>query len=274
MTTIRPAEFHAFERDPPRLARAGRRLPLAADDLHRLSRPRRVAAGETIMPENGPSRIVGTVLAGILRITKTLSDGRQQVIGLVYPGEFFGRPFAALTEFAFEAATDAELGVIERRAFEAVLLRQPELVHELLLTTLSDLAVSRERAVLLGCQSTIERVATYLLVMLERREQLLADLALDGHRLVAASAIGRRDLASYLSTTIETISRHLHTLSRRGIIRIIDSSHFEVLDARALLEVSGLSAEDLNLFRGARQGRAGHLAALRLVAVNDVATLA
>jgi CRP/FNR family transcriptional regulator, anaerobic regulatory protein len=272
MPTTRQARLHALERDPTRASRDSWPVHVAADEMRRFTRRRRVAAGETILAENGPSRLVGTVLAGVLRITKTLPDGRQQVIGLVYPGEFFGRPFAALTEFAFEAATDAELDVVERHAFETVLGRHPELAHELLIATLSDLAVARERAVLLGCQSTLERVATYLLVMLERREQILADLALEGHRLVAVSAIGRRDLASYLSTTIETISRHLHTLARRGIIRIIDGSHFEVLEPRVLLEVSGLSAEDLDLFRGARQGRAGRLAAPRLVAVNAVAT--
>jgi CRP/FNR family transcriptional regulator, anaerobic regulatory protein len=271
MPTTRQAEPDFPGRDASTLPQRDRLVRLGGlEALRRLSHARRAAADETILAENGPASFVGTVLAGVIRITKTLPDGRQQVIGLVYPGEFFGRPFATFTEFAFEAATDVELNVIERRAFEAALRQHPELAHELLLSTLSDLAVTRERAVLLGCQSTLERLATYLLVMLERREQLLADVAHEGHRLVAASAIGRRDLASYLSTTIETISRHLHFFSRTGVIRIIDSSHFEVLDVPGLLEASGLSEEDLDLFRRARQSRAGRFTSPRLVPVGEV----
>ena len=243
-------------------------LAASLGELRRLCRARTASADATILAENGPSSLVGTVLAGVLRIAKTMADGRQQVLGLIYPGEFFGRPFASNTEFAFEAATDVRLSVIERRAFEAAIRRSPELAHQLLLATLSDLAVSRERSVLLGCQNTLERVATYLLVMLERREQLLADVALKGHRRVAVSAISRRDLASYLSTTIETISRHVHYLSRKGVIRIIDSSHFEVLDYDVLLELSGLASEDLDLFRRARGAQAGRFTLPRLVAVN------
>ena len=235
-------------------------------ELGRVSRNRHARADETILAENSQSSVVGNVLAGVMRITKTLADGRQKVIGLIYPVEFFGRPYDETTEFAFEAATDVELCVIERHAFEAVVSRHPELEHELLLTTLNDLAFSRERSLLLGCQNTLERIATYLLVMLERREQLLADMSLERHKRVAISAINRRDLASYLSTTIETISRTIHHLSRIGVVRIIDSSHFEVLDPDGLLALSGLSPDDLKLFGRVRHVAVGRPAPPHLVA--------
>ncbi|MHB1110457.1 MAG: helix-turn-helix domain-containing protein, partial [Devosia sp.] len=211
-----------------------------------------IDAGETILAEHGEASVVGNVIAGVMRMTKTLPDGRQQIVGLVYPGEFFGRPYSETTEFAHEAATDIEICVIDRHAFESVLARHPELEHALLLTTLSELAFARERLLLLGCQNTLERVASYLLVMLERRRQLLSGAALESHKLVAVSAISRRDLAGYLGTTIETISRHVHYLSRRGVIRIINASHFEVLDRDELLALSGLAQDDLKLFGAVR----------------------
>lgn len=238
----------------------------AENELARVSRTRRVPAGETILAENAEASIVGNVLAGVLRMTKTLPDGREQIVGLINPGEFFGRPYSETVEFAYEAATDVELCVMDRRSFEAVVARNPELEHELLLTTLDDLAFARERMLLLGCQNTLERVATYLLVMLEHREQLFADVALQEHKRVAVSAITRRDLASYLSTTIETISRHIHHLSRIGVIRIIDSSRFEVLAYEMLLALSGLAREDLRLFRKAPLFGRGP----RLVALNGI----
>lgn len=227
------------------------------NELSRVSRTRIVRADETILPENGDSSIVGNLVAGVIRLTKTAPDGRQQVVGLIYPGEFFGRPYADTTEFAYEAATDVELCVIERHAFERVVTHNPALEHELLLTTLSELAFARERAMLIGCHSTLERVATYLLAMLERREQILGHLATTSHKRIAVSAVSRRDLASYLSTTIETISRHIHYLSRTGVIRILDSSHFEVLDYPALLALSGLAQDELRLFHALRHALLG-----------------
>ena len=222
-------------------------------ELGRLSRTRIVDAGETILTEHGEESLVGNVIAGVMRITKTLPDGRQQIIGLIYPGEFFGRLYSETTEFAYEAATDVEICVMERHAFEGVVARHPELEHELLLTALNELAFARERSLLLGCQNTLERVASYLLVMLERRQQLLGRAALETHRQVAVSAISRRDLAGYLGTTIETISRHVHFLSRRGVIRIINASQFVVLDRGELLGLSGLAEDDLKLFGAARR---------------------
>lgn len=224
----------------------------AQAELNRFSRTRRVIAGETILFDHGDASIVGNVVAGVIRMTKTLPDGREQIVGLIYPGEFFGRPFAATIDFAYEAATDAELCIIDRRAFEAVLSRHPQLEHELLMTTLNELASARERSLLFGCRSTLERVASYLLLMLERHEQLLGSGGAQSHKLLAASRISRRDLASYLGTTIETISRQLHLLTRRGIIRIVTASLFEVLNRDELLACSGLAPEDLKLFGGGR----------------------
>lgn len=224
----------------------------AQAELNRCSRTRRVSAGETILADHEEAALVGTIITGVIRMTKTLRDGRQQIVGLIYPGEFFGRPYTATTEFAFEAATDAELCVMDRPAFEAVLSRHPELEHNLLMMTLNELAYARERSLLLGCQNTLERLASYLLVMLERRERVLGPSAAQSHRLLAASAISRRDLAAYLGTTIETISRHLHLLTRRNTIRIVTANLFEVLDRNALLACSGLAPDDLKLFGAAR----------------------
>ncbi len=223
-------------------------------DLRRWSRVRQVTVDEVILADHAEAEFVGTVVAGALRQVKTMPDGREQVVGLIFPGEFFGRPFRETSDFSYEAAVDSEICVTERRAFEALLRRHPEVEHQLLLHTMNELAAARERSLLLGSLDTLERVATYLLVMAARREQMLSRIGQDPHFEVAASLISRKDLASYLGTTIETISRHVHHLSRSGIIRIIDSGHFEVLDHGRLLAVSGVTRDDLKLFEAAEVG--------------------
>jgi len=189
-----------------------------------------------------------SLVAGVLRLVKTLPDGRQQIVDLVYPGEFFGRAAGGLSDCAVEAATAAELCVIDRRAFENVMPQYPELEHRLLAIAFDELAIARARSLILGCLTTRERIASFLMIALRRRERVLAGVAETAHKRIAVLQITRRDMARYLSTSVETISRTFHLFARDGVIRLVDHEHFEILDCDALLRLSGLAAEDLAFF--------------------------
>ena len=75
-------------------------------------------------------------------------------------------------------------------------------------------------------------------------------MSVELHKRVSVSVLTRRDMASYLGTTIETISRHVHYLAAQGVIRIIDASHFEVLNHIRLMSISGLTGSDLAVLSG------------------------
>lgn len=223
-------------------------------EIAAISGQRLVATGQTIMAHGGDARLVGTVLAGVLRVSRTLPDGRERIVALLYPADFFGQVFTDSADFAIEAATDAEICVADRLAFEGVVARHPELARGMLRATTSALAQAREQSLLLSCQTTLERVATYLLVMLERRERMLAELKVRPLKAVAAFMVSRTDVASYLGTTFETISRHVHYLDDRGVISIVDSNHFEIIDRDELLTIAGVSNEDVRMFFPPRPG--------------------
>tara|TARA_R110002020_G_scaffold35734_5_gene107625 strand:+ start:1146 stop:2042 length:897 start_codon:yes stop_codon:yes gene_type:complete len=228
--------------------------PASRAEIAAISGQRFVATGQTIIANGEEATVVGTVLAGVLKVSKTLPDGRERIVSLLYPGDFFGQVFNMSAEFAIEAATEAEICVADRSAFEGVLARHPVLARSMLQITTAALAQAREQSLLLSCQTTLERVATYLLVMLERRERMMAELKVRSFKATAASMVPRSDVASYLGTTFETISRHIHYLADRGVIAIIDSSHFEVLDRDGLQSIAGVSSDDVRLFFAQRPG--------------------
>jgi hypothetical protein len=58
-------------------------------------------------------------------------------------------------------------------------------------------------------------------------------------QIIVELPISRLDTAAYLGTTIETLSRSIHILARRGIIRIIDGQHFEISQVGRLAILSG-----------------------------------
>ena len=91
-------------------------------------------------------------------------------------------------------------------------------------TVLRDLTNAHGRTLLLGRMTALERVATFLLEMFERRDRAKTlDLPMS-----------RNDIADYLGLTIETVSRTLSALKRDGVIGIPSPHRIELLDRGAL----------------------------------------
>ncbi|RUW87657.1 Crp/Fnr family transcriptional regulator [Mesorhizobium sp. M7A.F.Ca.US.011.01.1.1] len=205
-------------------------------ELARLSHHRTYRLGETVLGEMEATSFVGIVVSGVLRMQKSLEDGRQQLVGLLFRSDFFGRVFGGLSDYDIEAASDVTLCCYERRAFERLTERFPELEHQLMLSTLNELDAARNWMLLLGCQTVPERVASFFLMLCRRSgaNELTPDANLSIH-----VPISRRDMASYLGTTGETISRVIHEMCRKGIIKICNAQNFKILNKRQLVRMSG-----------------------------------
>lgn len=217
--------------------------PVSLMELNRISRVRPCRAGEIIVAQGESPEIVGNVVEGVLKITKTLPDGREHIVGLLFPSDFFGRAFALDIDFSVEAATDATICTMDQHAFEKVLEVNRNMERDLLISTFDELDASREWMVLLGCQNTLERVASFFMLLLKRSDKQCLASAPYTKQNVLRFPINRQDIAAYLGTTVETLSRQIHHLSRKKIIRILDSKHFEVLDPDRLSLCAGQELE-------------------------------
>jgi CRP/FNR family transcriptional regulator, anaerobic regulatory protein len=231
-------------------------------ELNRISHVRTFAAGETILAEDEKSFMVGNVVSGVLRMSKTTLDGRQQIVGLLFPSEMFGRVFSDRSSFAIEAATDVTLCCFERNAFERLLTRKPLLEHQMLLMTLDELDAARDWMLLLGAQTVLERLASFMMILIRRSMRQKSSSAEDGGALTLTIPISRRDLATYIGTTVETISRKIQHLSRKRTIKIIDPRHFEILNYGQLVRMSGredIALEPLPGAVGSARNGPGHV---------------
>lgn len=206
-------------------------------ELQRLSRIKRYSAGEVIVGEQEEIPFVGNVVSGVLRMQMTMLDGRQQIVGLLMPSDMFGRVFASVSHVSIEAATPVTLCCYNRASFEGLLARFPELEHKLLISIQDELRAAQDCIILLGCQSVMERIATFLLIV--RRRSPASSRSASGTADVVTVPISRRDMAAYLGTTVESISRSIQEMARDGVLRIIDPQHLEILDERRLLLLSG-----------------------------------
>lgn len=194
--------------------------------------------------ENG-SELVGdaeeidsysNVLAGVVKLTKTLPDGRQQIVGLQFAPDFLGRPFKVESQITAAAATDVSLCSFPRAALERMLRSSPELEHRLYQQTLRELDEARSWMLALGRKTASEKVASFLL-MIARHIDPTADP--DRQNASFDLPLTRSDIADFLGLTIETVSRHLTRLRADGVIVIEHSRHVIVPDLLRLELRSG-----------------------------------
>ena len=214
-------------------------------ELERLSRIKRYTAGEVIVGEQEEIPFVGNVVGGVLRMQKTMPNGRQQIVGLLLPSDMFGRVFAPVSHVSIEAATPVTLCCYNRASFEGLLARFPELEHRLLMSIQDELRTAQDWIMLLGCQSVMERIATFLLIV--RRRSRATSLSAPAAATDIAVPINRHDMAAYLGTTVESISRSIQEMAREGVLRIIDPQHFKILDERRLLWLSGSNESEAEM---------------------------
>ncbi len=183
--------------------------------LNGIGRRRTLAAGEQVMWEGDEAVLVANVIEGVLKLSSHSADGKEQILGLVYPSDFLGRPFGETSPYGIEALTEAQICVFERTDFDRFAREHPRLEHKLLERTLAELDRTRRWMVLLGRMNAEQKVASFLLEMAER----LGVRAIDGP-VRFALPLSRQQIADVLGLTIETVSRQLTRLRNEGAIEL------------------------------------------------------
>jgi CRP/FNR family transcriptional regulator len=207
--------------------------------FHRQARMRVVPPGTVLAAEGEEPDELGFVVGGTLAMSKSLPDGRTQIVGLLVPTDLFGRIVDGPHRHRVESLSDARLLCMRRATFETLLSRELAAQRLVLVRALEELDHARDWAVLLSGSKVVSRVAAFLLLLAERRRSGPDRLA---GRLQLRLELSRADLASYLGTRPETLSRAFHELADRGVIQILDPYAFQIDDLSALLEISGQEA--------------------------------
>ena len=210
--------------------------------LSMVARKRLVSAGEMILHAEDEATFFANIVSGVVKLSKLLDDGRQQVVGLQFPPDFLGRPYRKRYPYFAEAATDVELCVFPRAEFERLLDREPALEKRMFQNTLDELDAAREWMLLLGRKTAAEKVATFL-ALIARRNPRMACAHMPAPDLITmALPLPRADIADYLGLTIETVSRQLSRLQADGVIDVGSRRTIAVLKPDVLEDEARLSA--------------------------------
>jgi len=197
----------------------------------------RRAAGETILLEGYTATHVYNLVSGVLRLSKLLADGRRQIAGFLFPGDFLGITMEDEHAFTAEAVTDSTLCQFPRARFDNFVQHHPGLERRLYAIAAHELAAARRQLVLLGRKTAAERVVSFLL-MLDERSRLAChreEGEADGDVTLAMS---RSDIADYLGLRIETISRELSALKAARLIRLTSTQTVRLVDRERLEQIA------------------------------------
>ena len=166
--------------------------------------------GTEIFGEAEPAEYIYQVIEGGVRTYKLLSDGRRQIGAFHLPGDIFGLDNRGVHRFTAEAIVDSTVRLVKRESLDRVAKREPAMILNLLSLSTRNLQHAENHLLLLGRKTARERVAAFLVEMNGR---------LSGPGVMALP-MTRRDISDYLGLTIETVSRALAALKRKGYLTV------------------------------------------------------
>lgn len=176
------------------------------------------------------------ILSGVVKLTKILADGRQQIVGLQFAPDFLGRPFRTSSEINAESATKVQLCTFPSAVIEHMIKESPELEHRLLQQTLDELDEARGWMVTLGRKTAGEKVASFLHLIATH-----IDPTIDAANSISFELpLTRADIADFLGLTIETVSRQVTKLRRAGVIEVENNRNVTVPDLERLARRASL----------------------------------
>lgn len=184
---------------------------------------------ETIYHEGDRSEGLYIIHRGRIKVYRLSENGKEQIVRMVGPGDFTGE-LSLFNEMSHDAYADtiepAEVCIIPRAPMQQLLHDHPTISLKMLSEISSRLASTEQHTARIAMETMDVRIAMYL-----------ADLSEEQQQLTVTLPMSRKDLASYLGTTPETISRKLGAFEEQGWIHQNGTKTVKILDLDGLLLV-------------------------------------
>jgi CRP/FNR family transcriptional regulator len=205
-------------------------------DAHRGGRELHFAPRSLIFMEGAEIESVFQIVEGAVMLYKLLPDGRRQVVEVLGAGDVFGFSPLPVRDCSAETLKATHCVAFNRDVVE----RSPSLVRKLSAHLYSQLCALHEHVMLLGRKSAMERMTSFLMRCVPGRGVHGCPGPGNGadHARVRLT-MTRQEIADYLGLTIETVSRSLTKLKRRGVVSIGKLDEIDIHDVCRLCQLSG-----------------------------------
>lgn len=165
-----------------------------------------------------------------MRLYKSLGNGRRQIVGFAFPGDFVGLGLDTKYLFSAQAVAATELRAVPKSEFEAIAREESRFSTKLFEAVSADLVRAYDLALTVGQRGSEAGLAAFLLEMHARTS------AADSMDVLLQ--IPRTDIADYLGVTTETVSRTFSKLKKRGLIEMKGRRRVRLVNRAALEELT------------------------------------
>jgi len=193
-------------------------------DFAKISEEKEFEDKKTIFLQQDQSKNLYNITKGNVKIYRLLSDGRIQIIGFLYPGDFFGSYKKEKYNYSAESIGDLRLCVFDQKSLDDYLEKNMNLAKELLHMTSHELTLAQDRMMVLGKMNASERVAKFILNISDQR------LRIGWQNNPISIPMTRQDIADYLGLTLETVSREFTKLKTANTIKFLNPKQIYIAD--------------------------------------------
>ncbi len=179
-----------------------------------LFRPAELRAGTPLYLDGFPAHSIFAIRSGTCKAVRSMTNGREQVLGSYSDGDFVG--FDALTlehyPHTVETTTDAIVCHAPRAVFVETVVNTPSFATAVIRHLSDELRRLRADMASLGTQTALARVARHL-------SSVPRSNGKNGTASSVVLPLNRRDTAGMLGMAEESLSRQLASLEQMGLLR-------------------------------------------------------
>lgn len=170
---------------------------------------------EVIFSEGDPSEWFYIVTKGKVKITKLSQDGKEIILEIISPMDFFGG-IAVMRGFPYpanaSAMDDTEVRKISRNNLMKIMDRFPNLMYCMAINIGDRLKDSHEMIKSIALEKVESRIASLLIKLSEKAGEKTPDGVIINMKLT------KQDIAEMVGTTVETAIRTMSKLSKGGVL--------------------------------------------------------
>lgn len=188
--------------------------------------------GEYLFFAGDDAEYVYEVMEGVVKSSKVLADGRRQVLNFCYPGEMIGLSHDGFYHCDCDAVGDVRVRLYRKNAFREDVAKDPAFCARLLTSAAAEVNNMQDHFLMLGRKTAMEKIASFLIAILDRQRQLKPGGAL------LDLPMKRSDIADFLGMTIETVSRNFSKLKALGVIGLPNKHQVYIINPALLREMA------------------------------------
>lgn len=166
--------------------------------------------------------------SGKIKVSRLSESGKEQVIRILEPGDFIGEislfTHSPIKNYA-EALEDTAVCTIDGKSLENIMEKYPQIAIKILEEVSKRLEGAENIIEQIGLYDAEHRIAQTLLMMSS------------GNKNISLS-MSKRDFASYMGMTQETLSRKLSDFQSMGLIELIGQRSINILDREGLEDIT------------------------------------